>query len=48
MVYAGLDKMMSEAFKVLWEAARKARVTLGAAAFPVARRRIREERPLRG
>ena len=43
-----LDKIMSDAFNALWEAAGQARVTLRTAAFTVACRRILEARHLRG
>jgi glutamate dehydrogenase (NAD(P)+) len=43
-----LDKIMSEAFSSLWEAAAGARVTLRTAAFTLACRRILEARHLRG
>jgi glutamate dehydrogenase (NAD(P)+) len=43
-----LDKIMSDAFNGLWEAARQARVTLRTAAFTVACKRILEARHLRG
>lgn len=43
-----LDKIMSEAFNALWEAAGQARVTLRTAAFTLACRRILEARHLRG
>ena len=43
-----LDKIMSDAFNALWEAAGQARVTLRTAAFTLACRRILEARHLRG
>ena len=43
-----LDKIMSDAFNALWDAAAQARVTLRTAAFTVACRRILEARHLRG
>ena len=43
-----LDKIMSDAFNGLWEAAAAARVTLRTAAFTLACRRILEARHLRG
>jgi len=43
-----LDKIMSDAFGALWEAAEQARVTLRTAAFTLACRRILEARHLRG
>jgi glutamate dehydrogenase (NAD(P)+) len=43
-----LDKIMSDAFNGLWEAAEQARVTLRTAAFTLACRRILEARHLRG
>ena len=43
-----LDKIMSDAFNALWEAAAQARVTLRTAAFTLACRRILEARHLRG
>jgi len=43
-----LDKIMSDAFSALWDAATQARVTLRTAAFTVACRRILEARHLRG
>ena len=43
-----LDKIMSDAFNALWEAAAQAGVTLRTAAFTLACRRILEARHLRG
>jgi glutamate dehydrogenase (NAD(P)+) len=43
-----LDKIMSDAFNGLWDAAAQARVTLRTAAFTMACRRILEARHLRG
>ncbi len=43
-----LDKIMSDAFNALWEAATAARVTLRTSAFILACRRILEARHLRG
>ena len=43
-----LDKIMSDAFNSLWDAAAQARVTLRTAAFTLACRRILEARHLRG
>ena len=43
-----LDKIMSDAFNALWDAAAQARVTLRTAAFTLACRRILEARHLRG
>jgi glutamate dehydrogenase (NAD(P)+) len=43
-----LDKIMSDAFEALWDAAQDARVTLRTAAFTIACRRILEARHLRG
>jgi glutamate dehydrogenase (NAD(P)+) len=43
-----LDKIMSDAFNGLWEAAEQAHVTLRTAAFTLACRRILEARHLRG
>jgi len=43
-----LDKIMSDAFNALWEAAGQARVTLRTAAFTMACKRILEARHLRG
>jgi glutamate dehydrogenase (NAD(P)+) len=43
-----LDKIMSDAFNALWEAAGQAHVTLRTAAFTVACKRILEARHLRG
>ena len=43
-----LDKIMTEAFNALWDAAREAGVTLRTAAFTLACRRILEARHLRG
>ena len=47
-VNARLDKIMSDAFNALWEAAQQAGVTLRTAAFTVACKRILEARHLRG
>jgi glutamate dehydrogenase (NAD(P)+) len=43
-----LDKIMTDAFNALWEAAAQARVTLRTAAFTLACKRILEARHLRG
>ena len=43
-----LDKIMSDAFNALWEAAGEAKVTLRTAAFTLACRRMLEARHLRG
>jgi glutamate dehydrogenase (NAD(P)+) len=43
-----LDKIMSDAFSALWQAASQAQVTLRTAAFTVAFRRMLEARHLRG
>jgi len=47
-VNSRLDKIMSDAFEALWDAAQEARVTLRTAAFTLACRRILEARHLRG
>jgi len=47
-VNSRLDKIMSDAFNALWEAAGQAKVTLRTAAFTLACRRMLEARHLRG